>query len=213
VRAIGLARVVAAGTGRTGVALAVELPLGLALAAEKSIISACERVAADGRFAVWLIGSVRCSAQVRVVSFDDAVVHVDPDAGPYWPPQAGRPHPGSPLEHALEALLCRRAWAVGREWNQTYRVHTLANPIKPDLTWTHERLMVEIDGPEHLEPDHFAADRRRDVDLQLAGYAVLRFTNSEVEHDVGRVVARIERMLTGRRGVAANPDISDAEKE
>jgi very-short-patch-repair endonuclease len=212
VRAVGLARVVAAGAGRGGVALAVPVPLGLSLAAEEAMVSACERVAVDGRFAVWLIGPAPRSARVRSVAFDDTVAPNESGAGPYWPPRAGRPHPSSPLEQSLEALFCRRAWAAGREWNQTYRVHTLANPIKPDLMWTDERLVVEIDGSEHMEPDHFAADRRRDVDLQLAGYAVLRFPNSEVEHDVVQVLARIERMLTSRRGVAPNPGVADAEK-
>jgi very-short-patch-repair endonuclease len=210
VRAVGLARVVAAGTGRTSVAVAVELAPGLSLAGFELIVSVCERVAAHGRFAVWLVGPVPDGARVRAVSFDDADMQGESYGGPYWPPLAGRPHPGSQVEQMLEALLCRRLWAVSREWNQTYRVHTLANPIKPDLMWARERLIVEIDGREHLEPDQFAADRRRDVDLQLAGYAVLRFANSEVEHDAGRVVARIEQMFMGRCGVPLNHDVSEA---
>jgi len=67
--------------------------------------------------------------------------------------------------------------------------------------WAEDLVVVEVDGSEHLEPEHYAADRRRDVDLQLAGYAVLRFPNAEVEHDVGAVAARIERMLWNRRAL------------
>ena len=118
---------------------------------------------------------------------------------PYFAPLAGSPHHASQIELTLENALCRQAWAAARQWNQTYRVHTLANPVRPDLLWAEERLIVEIDGPEHLDPVHFAADRRRDVDLQLAGYAVLRFTNADVEHDVGAVVSRIERFVNSRR--------------
>ena len=121
---------------------------------------------------------------------------------PYFPPLAGSPHHLSRVELTLENALCRQAWAASRQWNQTYRVHTLANPVRPDLLWVEEHLIVEIDGPEHLDPEHFAADRRRDVDLQLAGYAVLRFTNAEVEHDVGAVVSRIQRFVSSRRRAA-----------
>ncbi|MFB6397321.1 endonuclease domain-containing protein [Polymorphospora lycopeni] len=68
-----------------------------------------------------------------------------------------------------------------------------------DLLWSAERCVVEIDGPEHRSAVRFAADRQRDVRLQLDGYAVLRFTNAQVLHDVRVVAAQIERFLLGRR--------------
>jgi very-short-patch-repair endonuclease len=205
VRALGLARAIAAGSGRTGIALVVDVPIEISPADARTLLSACERVASAGRFGVWLIGAELRSSGIRALSVVDSVGSpaqpVDAEPRTY-PPLAGGPHPGSTVEQALEAALCRQPWAAGRQWNQTYRIDTLANPVRVDLLWAWERLIVEIDGPEHHEPEHYAADRRRDVDLQLAGFAVLRFTNAEIQHDVGAVVARIERFVNGRRQAA-----------
>lgn len=59
--------------------------------------------------------------------------------------------------------------------------------------------MVEIDGPEHCRPERYELDRRRDVRLTLDGYAVLRFTNARIVHDVGAVVHEIGTFVRGRR--------------
>ncbi|MGY3515081.1 endonuclease domain-containing protein [Micromonospora sp. PTRAS2] len=120
---------------------------------------------------------------------------LSPDAGAV----VGRPHPASEAEKRLEAALVAESWAVGRRWNQSYRSHDLAMPIRLDLVWPDERCVVEIDGPEHCRPVHFEADRQRDVQLQLDGYAVLRFTNARVTHDVGAVVRQIGTYLRERR--------------
>ncbi|GAA1677728.1 hypothetical protein GCM10009733_088320 [Nonomuraea maheshkhaliensis] len=117
-----------------------------------------------------------------------------------YPAVAGRPHPGSPGELALEAALARCAWAVGRSWNQTYLPHPLAAPIRLDLLWERERCVVEIDGPDHRGAAKFAADRERDVLLQLDGYAVLRFVDVQVLTDIETVLRRIAQFLRGRRG-------------
>jgi hypothetical protein len=116
-----------------------------------------------------------------------------------YPPLAGRPHPRSPAEMRLEAALAPRPWAAGRCWNRTLSVHPLVNPVQPDLVWDDARCVVEIDGDDHLDRYKYARDRIRDVDLQLAGYAVLRFTNAQVLADIEAVLAKLERFLAGRR--------------
>ncbi|MER7503191.1 DUF559 domain-containing protein [Nonomuraea pusilla] len=116
-----------------------------------------------------------------------------------YPPVAGRPHPGSRSEQALEEALARCPWAAGRAWNQTYQPHPLVAPVRVDLLWREERCVVEIDGPEHREALAFAADRQRDVRLQLDGYAVLRFTDVQVLTDRESVVRQIGRFLRKRR--------------
>ena len=42
------------------------------------------------------------------------------------------------------------------------------------------RLVIEIDGIQHKEPDHLEADRQRDLDLKNLGNNVLRFSNFDV---------------------------------
>lgn len=115
------------------------------------------------------------------------------------PAIAGLPRADSPAELKLESALRRHPWAAGRVWNATYQPDPLAPAYRLDLWWETERCVVEIDGPEHRSAAHFAADRRRDVRLQLAGNAVLRFTNTQVLADVSTVVSQIERFIRSRR--------------
>lgn len=116
-----------------------------------------------------------------------------------FPAVQGRPHPASEAEQALEAALAAAPWAVGRVWNQTVQADPLTNPVRVDLMWPAERCAVEIDGDEHRGPLHYEADRNRDVLLQLAGFAVLRFTNRQTLADTGAVLSQLERFITTRR--------------
>ena len=118
---------------------------------------------------------------------------------PYLTPLRGRPNPFSRAEQRLEAHLARSSWATGRAWNQTWSPGVLANSIRVDLMWQREKCVVELDGPDHLDTDKYAADRTRDRALQRAGFLVLRYTNDEVLGDVARVVDELERFLEDRR--------------
>jgi Protein of unknown function (DUF559) len=211
VRAAGLARVIASSFKRSGMALLVPVPEDFPPHAGDVLVAACEHLAFHGRLSVWLSGAIFPAAR-RLPSF---VVRLDPQLvgttedlytarltpGPQtsYPALAGRPHPASPAERVLDAALARHPWAVGRAWNQTYQTGPLVNPVRLDLLWAAERCVVEIDGPEHCSILRYEADRRRDVDLQLAGFAVLRFTNAQVERELAAVVSRIKQFLDSRR--------------
>jgi Protein of unknown function (DUF559) len=107
---------------------------------------------------------------------------------------------------ALEAALAACDWAVGRVWNQTFQPHILANLIRVDLLWADERCVVEVDGPDHCGILKFEADRRRDVHLQLEGFAVLRFTNDQILGDVPPFVPKSSdsSSLAGRQNTMEN---------
>jgi hypothetical protein len=65
-----------------------------------------------------------------------------------------------------------------------------------DFQWPDHRLVVETDGrAHHTGPVAFRRDRHRDVDLELAGYHVLRIGWREVVHEPERVVALVRRYL------------------
>lgn len=52
------------------------------------------------------------------------------------------------------------------------------------LAGMHRPLVIECDGHEfHCTRESLARDRKRDRDLQLAGYTVLRFTGSQIHTD------------------------------
>jgi hypothetical protein len=116
-----------------------------------------------------------------------------------FPALSGRPHPGSAVELRFEATLAHNQWAHGRAWNHVYQPHPLTPPIRVDLMWPTERVVVELDGPDHRGMLKYADDRRRDNALTAGGYAVLRFTNDEVTDDLSRVLAMIEGLLVTRR--------------
>jgi very-short-patch-repair endonuclease len=122
----------------------------------------------------------------------------------------GRPHPASRAEQRLEAALSANAWARGRAWNQPYRSGPLSTLIYVDLAWFAERVVVEVDGPEHRGMAHYESDRRRDNELGLHGFTVLRFTNDTVLGDVDAVVADIERCIETRRNPAARNTSEEA---
>ncbi len=124
----------------------------------------------------------------------------DPLAILRFPAVAGMPHPASRAEKSLEAALKSRPWAAGRAWNQTHHYSSPLTPsVRIDLLWHDERCAVEIDGPEHRGEDAYEADRRRDVRLQLDGYAVLRFTNKQIMNEMDLVLKQLERFLESRR--------------
>jgi len=102
----------------------------------------------------------------------DAVVSVSP--------VLGRPHPGSEAEKLLSewisgdaelAPLFRFNWPVETRYD--------TSPIV-DLLWETGRLVVEIDGQEHCALGQFIRDRRRDFELFMSGYQVIRFTRFKV---------------------------------
>ncbi len=204
IRAAGLARVLAAGFGRSRTSLLVRVPDGLTDAGQEVLVAGCEWLAHRGGFGVWLVGA-ELTAVDRVARVPFPLQPGGEAGGARaavsYPAVAGRPHPASPGERALETALGPCGWAAGRGWNQTLRLHPLAGPIRVDLLWQAERCVVEVDGPDHRGALKFAEDRSRDVRLQSAGYAVLRFTDDQVLTDTQGVIRQIELFLRERRRV------------
>lgn len=216
VRAAGLANVVAAAFGRDRLAILIPVDEGMTADQRHALVTGARWLSDFGHLGIWFTGgSLRAVDAVEVVRFDPPTGGVlsGVDAGPAderrprdvvsYPAIAGRPHPGSRAEQLLEAGFAGAEWAGGREWNQSYQPHRLINPVRLDLLWRAERCVVEIDGAEHRQPARFTADRQRDVLLQLAGFAVLRFTNHQVIAHRDLVLAQIQQFLAGRR--AGNP--------
>ncbi len=72
-------------------------------------------------------------------------------------------------------------------------------PYKCDFVWRDARLIVETDGrAAHVRESQFEEDRRRDANLKLAGWQVLRFTWRQVVSNGGWVLSIIGEMLRPR---------------
>lgn len=67
-----------------------------------------------------------------------------------------------------------------------------------DAVWDAQRLVVEVDGYKyHRPPAAFERDRRKDADLMLAGYRVLRITWRRLTREPAQVIALIAAALRG----------------
>jgi very-short-patch-repair endonuclease len=218
VRAAGLARVVADAYGRHTMALLTDVPEGLSASDERALVASSEWLVQHSHMSVWLAGApLRAVDRVRSVRvtlpayLTELADLVEPDharggsaTGHSFaiPPISGVPRADSPAETMLERALAPHAWANGRRWNHTYEWHVLGQRYRLDLYWEAERLVVEVDGPEHRGPLRFADDRRRDNRLQQLGHRVLRFPNDDVISDVQAVVSDIKDMLSRLRRTA-----------
>ena len=71
------------------------------------------------------------------------------------------------------------------------RQHSIDRYIVDFICLTH-KLIVELDGPGHLEPDQADYDNGRTAYLQELGYRILRFTNEQALNLPKRVLATIK---------------------
>jgi very-short-patch-repair endonuclease len=84
---------------------------------------------------------------------------------------------------------------------QFYRQKPLG-PFIVDFFAPGAGLVIEVDGSQHLEPDHLEKDRQRDQCLADMGLLVVRFNNREVLLETDAVVQRIAEEVQRRK---ANP--------
>lgn len=64
-----------------------------------------------------------------------------------------------------------------------------------DFYCANPRLVIEVDGSHHREPEQAKYDKHRDIALNNVGMYVLRFSNDEVLHHMDSVIQRIEKHL------------------
>jgi very-short-patch-repair endonuclease len=98
----------------------------------------------------------------------------------------------SELEEAF-LDLCRRGGLPDPEIN----VHLHGYEV--DFLWRKERRVFELDGYAfHSGRRAFARDRRKDIDLELAGFPVTRFTHDQVVYEPDDTLRRARRLVLGQ---------------
>lgn len=60
------------------------------------------------------------------------------------------------------------------------------------------KLVIELDGSQHLEPAHLAKDQARDVALANLGLQILRFDNRQILLETAAVLAVIHDVVRER---------------
>ena len=78
----------------------------------------------------------------------------------------------------------RRLWSELREFRRHYGLHVRKQaPIGPyfvDFVVHEKKLVIEVDGEHHFEPEQMARDVTRDNWLGERGYRVLRLNTGEL---------------------------------
>src|SRR5262249_38327334 len=78
--------------------------------------------------------------------------------------------------------------------------------MEVDLLCDHLRLVIELDGAQHLrDAATYRRDRRKDQLLQENGYLVLRFLAEDVAKDLDAVLDTILRSLAHRKQIITQP--------
>jgi very-short-patch-repair endonuclease len=78
------------------------------------------------------------------------------------------------------------------------KTNTMVGGHEVDFFWPEHRLIVETDGAAtHLTRRAFEDDRRRDADLTILGYRVVRITRRQVAADPRATIATLVLLLAG----------------
>lgn len=67
-----------------------------------------------------------------------------------------------------------------------------------DFVCFEKKVVVELDGSQHAEPDHRAADRVRDETLKDAEFCVLRFWNRQIHESLDAICRQIYAVCAQR---------------
>jgi very-short-patch-repair endonuclease len=68
-------------------------------------------------------------------------------------------------------------------------------PYVADFACHDPKLIVELDGGQHSEPDQLEYDERRSVWLQSQGFEILRYWNFQINEEMEEVVEAIEKRV------------------
>jgi very-short-patch-repair endonuclease len=111
----------------------------------------------------------------------------------------GRPHPLSPAEQRLAHFLSVDSTLAGLfQFNVPVQTHRGERYIV-DLCCHLAKLIIEVDGySTHSSRAIFQSDRKRDFELAIDGYTVVRLTHAEVMSDIAPVMEKIRALLDNK---------------
>ena len=72
-----------------------------------------------------------------------------------------------------------------------FRRQVPIGPFIADFACVKEKLVIEVDGIGHAEPDEIARDAKRTAYLENLGWRVIRFMNVEIFDEIDAVVESI----------------------
>ncbi|MCX6269553.1 MAG: endonuclease domain-containing protein [Bacteroidetes bacterium] len=99
----------------------------------------------------------------------------------------------TPAERKLWEFL-RKKKIIGMKFR---RQHPVSRFIA-DFYCHQAKLIVEVDGGYHNDPEQVKYDKGRQNELENIGLMTIRFRNDEIEMDIQGVIERIKSVLQGR---------------
>lgn len=108
----------------------------------------------------------------------------------------------SPLQKRTRAQALRKNMTLEERilWYQYLRTYPIQwnrqkviGPYIVDFYCKRAKLIIELDGSQHYDPETAAYDRQRTAYLNSLGYAVLRFSNTDVKTNLSGVCEVIDR--------------------
>ena len=103
----------------------------------------------------------------------------------------------------------KRLWRflrAGQLGGYKFRRQVAIGPYVVDFVCLSQKLIIELDGPQHQEQVAAEHDARRTGWLNDCGYRVLRFPNHQLDDEIHAVVDQIRGALDDRRAErAASP--------
>ena len=92
----------------------------------------------------------------------------------------------TPQEHILWQML-RNHKFYGLEFRRQYPI----SDYIVDFICREKKIIIELDGGQHNEPNEIISDTKRTDILNSLGYKVIRFWNNEVDNNIEGVMAKI----------------------
>lgn len=101
-------------------------------------------------------------------------------------------HPQTPTEAALWRVLRNRQ--TGFKFRRQHPIYRFII----DFYCAQAKLLIEVDGESHLEPEQISYDSARTEYLENLGYKLIRFTNDDVRYNIQAVAAAILQAVESR---------------
>jgi very-short-patch-repair endonuclease len=86
-----------------------------------------------------------------------------------------------------------------------FRRQAAIGPYVVDFVCFPLKLIVELDGPQHLETNALEYDARRTACLASRGFRVIRFRNQELDENSRTLIAEIELAISDLQASSQNP--------
>src|SRR6185436_6169939 len=79
-----------------------------------------------------------------------------------------------------------------------FRRQHIVRTFIADFICIQKKLIIEVDGLIHQVPEIKLSDEARNMELNIAGFQVLRFSNEEIINDTDKVLKKIIVALQNR---------------